>query len=204
MADTTERKEFKLSSFSIKNRISVLVLIALIAIIGIRSYIMIPKEAQPDITIPNILVITVYPGVAPEDMESLITRPLEDELSNISDVKEMTSTSSEGYSNIMLEFNTDVDMDEALRQVREKVDLAKPDLPGDVEEPMIQEINLSEFPIMQVNISGEYGLEQLKTIAEDLQDRFEAIPPVLEATLSGGLEKEVKVDINLQIGRAHV
>lgn len=197
MADTTERKEFKLSTFSIKNRISVLVLIALIVIIGIRSYVLIPKEAQPDITIPNILVITLYPGVAPEDMESLVTRPIEDELSNISDVKDMTSTSTEGYSNIMMEFNTDVDMDEAMRQVREKVNLAKPDLPSDVEEPMIQEINLSEFPIMQVNISGKYGLEQLKTIAEDLQDRIETIPSVLEANLSGGLEKEVKIDINL-------
>ncbi|MCF7803554.1 MAG: efflux RND transporter permease subunit [Candidatus Marinimicrobia bacterium] len=197
MAEQNDRKEFWLSSFSVKNRISVLVMIALIAIMGIRSYLAIPKEAQPDITIPNVLVITLYPGVSPEDMESLITRKLEDELSNISDIKEMTSTSSEGYSNIMMEFNTDVNMDEALQKVREKVDLARPELPDDVEEPMIQEINLSEFPIMQVNVSGDYGLENLKTVAEDLQDKFETIPSVLEVNLSGGLEKEVQVNVDL-------
>lgn len=195
--DVSSRKEFGLSSFSIDNRISVLVLLLLIAIIGIRSYLAIPKEAQPDITIPNILVITTYSGVSPEDMESLVTRKLEDELSGISDVKEMTSTSSEGYSNINLEFNTGIDMSDALQKVREKVDLAKPDLPEDVDDPVIQEINLSEFPIMQVNVSGDYELDKLKDVAEDLQDRLETIPSVLEVDLAGGLEREVKVDVDL-------
>jgi len=195
--DSTDRKEFGLSSFSIKNRISVLVLTVIIAVMGIRSYLAIPKEAQPDITIPTVVVVTVYPGVSPNDMESLVTRKLEDELSNIADIQEMTSTSSEGYSNIVLEFSTETNMDEALQNVREKVDLAKPELPEDVEEPTIQEINLSEFPIMQVNIAGEYGLNELKDIAEDLQDRMEAIPQVLEVDLSGGLERVVKVNVDL-------
>ncbi|NIQ11387.1 MAG: AcrB/AcrD/AcrF family protein, partial [candidate division Zixibacteria bacterium] len=188
-----ERKEFGLTTFSIKNRISVLILVLLIIIFGIISYVNIPKEAQPDVTIPTILVITVYPGVSPSDMESLVTRPLEDELSNISSIDQMTSTSMEGYSNITLEFTSDTNMDEALQQVRESVDLAIPDLPEDVEDPIVQEINLSDFPIMQVNISGEYGLERLKDIAEDLQDQLEGIPEVLEVNLSGGLEREVKV-----------
>lgn len=192
-----KRKEFGLSSFSINNRISVLVIIVLVALFGVQSYINIPKESSPDITIPNIMVITTYPGVSPEDMESLVTRKLEDELSGISDVKEMTSTTSEGYSNINMEFSSDVNIDDALQKVREKVDLAKPELPQDVEDPIIQEINFSEFPIMQVNISGEYGLVQLKEIAEDLQDQIESIPSVLEVNLAGGLEREVKVDVNL-------
>lgn len=192
-----KRKEFGLSSFSIDNRISVLVIIVLVALFGVQSYINIPKESSPDITIPNIMVITTYPGVSPEDMESLITRKLEDELGGISDVKTMTSTTSEGYSNINLEFNSDVNIEDALQKVREKVDLAKPELPQDAEDPMIQEINFSEFPIMQVNISGEYGLVQLKEIAEDLQDQIETIPSVLEVNLAGGLEREVKVDVNL-------
>lgn len=192
-----ERKEFGLTSFSINNRISVLVVIVLIALLGIRSYLSIPKEASPDITVPYVLVITTYPGVSPEDMESLVTRKLEDELSDISDIKEMTSTTSEGYSNITMEFNSEINIDEALQKVREKVDLAKPELPADVEDPIIEEINFSEFPIMQVNISGEYGLVQLKEIAEDLQDQIESIPSVLEVNLAGGLEREVKVDVNL-------
>lgn len=192
-----DRKEFALTSFSINNRISVLVLIFLIAIMGIQSYLSIPKEAQPDITIPNIIVITTYPGVSPVDMENLITRKLEEEISGISDIKDMMSTTTEGYSSINVEFNTDVNIDEALQKVREKVDLAKPELPSDAEDPIIQEINVSEFPIMQVNVSGDYGLDDLKVVAEDLQDRLESIPQVLEVDLAGGLEKEVKVDINL-------
>ncbi|HET6527242.1 MAG TPA: efflux RND transporter permease subunit, partial [Balneolaceae bacterium] len=192
-----DQKDFWLSSFSIDNRISVLVLILLVTVLGIQSYLSIPKEASPDITIPNIMVITTYPGTSPEDMEALITRPLEEELSGISDVKEMVSTTAEGYSNINLEFNSDVNIDDALQKVREKVDLAESELPADAEDPIIQEINLSEFPIMQVNISGEYGLVQLKEIAEDIQDEIETIPSVLEVNLAGGLEREVKVDVNL-------
>lgn len=199
MAPAEDRKEFGLSSFSINNRVSVLVMVVLIAILGVQSYMSIPKEAQPDITIPNIIVITLYPGVSPVDMESLITRKLEEELATISDIKEMTSTTTEGYSSINLEFNTDVNIDEALQKVREKVDLAKPELPSAAEDPMIQEINVSEFPIMQVNVSGSYGLDDLKIVAEDLQDRIEMIPQVLEVNLAGGIEKEVQVDVDLQM-----
>lgn len=192
-----KRKEFGLSTFSINNRISVLVLLVLIAIMGIVSYLTIPKESFPSINIPNIFVVTVYPGVSPEDMESLVTRKLEDELSNISDIKNMTSSSAEGYSNINLEFEPSVDIEDALQKVREKVDLAKPELPEDAEEPTVQEINLSEFPIMNVNLSGEYDEVILKEIAEDLQDKIEAIPSVLGVDLTGGTEREVQVDVDL-------
>ncbi|MFV1882900.1 MAG: efflux RND transporter permease subunit [Balneola sp.] len=194
---TGVRKEFWLSSFSINNRISVLVLLTLVAVMGIVSYITIPKESFPSINVPNIFVVTVYPGVSPEDMESLVTRKLEDELGNISEVKKMTSTSSEGYSNINLEFDPNVDMEDALQKVREKVDLAKPELPEDAEEPVVQEINFAEFPIMNVNLSGEYDEVILKEIAEDLQDKIEAIPSVLGVDLTGGLEREVQVDVDL-------
>ena len=191
------RKEFWLSTFAINNRISVLVMVALIAIMGAVSYLTIPKESFPNITVPNIFVTTIYPGVSPEDMESLVTRKLEDELGNISEIKEMTSTSSEGYSSVVLEFDTGIDIEEALQKVREKVDLAKAELPEDAEEPLVQEVNLSEFPIMQINLSGEYDLEILKDIAEDLQDKIEAVPTVLGVDLTGGLEREVQVDVDL-------
>ncbi len=194
---TGVRKEFWLSSFSITNRISVLVLVVLVTVMGIVSYLTIPKESFPSINIPNIFVVTIYPGVSPEDMESLVTRKLEDELGNISEVKTMTSTSSEGYSSINLEFDPNIDIEDALQKVREKVDLAKPELPEDAEEPVVQEINLSEFPIMNVNLSGEYDEVILKEIAEDLQDKIEAIPSVLGVDLTGGLEREVQVDVDL-------
>ncbi len=197
LPDEANRKEFWLSSFSINNRISILVLLVLVAIMGIVSYLTIPKESFPSINVPNIFVVTIYPGVSPEDMESLVTRKLEDELSNISDIKNMTSSSAEGYSNINLEFEPSVDIEDALQKVREKVDLAKPELPEDAEEPTVQEINLSEFPIMNVNLSGEYDQLILKEIAEDLQDKIEAIPSVLGVDLTGGLEREVQVDVDL-------
>jgi multidrug efflux pump len=195
--NTDNRKEFWLSTFAINNRISVMVLVALVAIMGTVSYLTIPKESFPNITVPNIFVVTLYPGVSPEDMESLVTRKLEDELGNISEIKAMTSTSTEGYSSVVLEFDTGIDIEEALQKVREKVDLAKAELPEDAEEPLVQEVNLSEFPIMQINLSGDYDLEILKDIAEDLQDKIEAIPTVLGVDLTGGLEREVQVDVDL-------
>ena len=123
------------------------ILTAIIIIAGLISYIQVPKEAAPEITIPLIAVNTVYPGVAPEDIETLITRPLEDELNKIADVEEVTSTSVEGYSNINVEFVAGMDMTEALQLVREKVDIAKPELPEAAEEPMIIEFNFAEWPI---------------------------------------------------------
>ncbi|UCC48714.1 MAG: efflux RND transporter permease subunit, partial [Gemmatimonadota bacterium] len=133
----------------------------------------------------------------PGDIETLITRPLEEELNRITDVTEITSTSVEGYSNIIVEFEAGMDMTEALQLVREKVDIAKPELPEAAEEPMIIEFNFAEWPIMQVNISGDYSLVRLKRVAEELQDQLEQIPSVLDVTLSGGLEREVQVDVDL-------
>jgi multidrug efflux pump len=188
-------KEFWPASVAIDLSTSVMVLLALIVVAGMTSYIAIPKESFPEIEIPIIAVNTIYPGVSPADMESLVTRPLEDELSTISDVKELTSSSVEGFSSIVAEFETSVNLEEALQKVREKVDLAKPDLPSEAEDPAIVEFSMSEVPGMQVNLSGEYGLVRLKEIGENLQDLIEQIPSVLRADLRGGLEREVQVDI---------
>jgi multidrug efflux pump subunit AcrB len=192
-----EYKEFWLTSFAVDHPTSVLVLMISIILAGFVSYIRVPKEAAPEITVPFISVNTIYPGVAPEDIETLITREIELELNKIGDVKEITSNSVEGYSSVVVEFEAGMDMTEALQQVREKVDIAKPELPLAAEEPMIIEFNFAEFPIMQVNISGEYSLVRLKQLAEDVQDRIEQIPNVLEVTLSGGLEREVQINVDL-------
>ena len=192
-----EYKEFWLTSFAVDHPTSVLALTFIVIVMGLLSYFRVPKEAAPEIQIPMVAVNTIYPGVAPEDIETLITRPLEDELNKIADVEEMTSVSVEGYSNINVEFLAGMDMTEALQLVRERVDIAKPELPEAAEEPMIIEFNFAEFPIMQVNVSGEYSLVRLKKVAEDLQDRLEQIPSVLGVTLSGGLEREVQVDVDM-------
>ncbi|HSH45076.1 MAG TPA: efflux RND transporter permease subunit, partial [Longimicrobiales bacterium] len=193
----TNYREFGPTNFALRQRISIIMLLILTTIMGVVAYVSIPKESSPEITIPIIAVNVIYPGVAPGDMETLVARPIEEELNTISDIKELTSTSVEGYSSIIAEFENGYDMDQALQRVREKVDIAKPELPSDAEEPSVMEFNLSEFPIMNVNISGPYGLERLKDVAEDVQDRLEGIPSVLRVDLSGGLEREVKVDVDL-------
>jgi multidrug efflux pump subunit AcrB len=190
-------KEFGPTSFAVDHRTSAVVLLVIITIMGILSYRATPKESFPELAVPIIAVNTMYPGVSPADVESQVTRELEDEMSGISDIQELTSTSVEGYSSIVAEFDPSVDLDEAIQKVREKVDLAKPDLPDDAEDPSIVEFNFSEMPILQVNLSGEYGLVRLKELGEELQDRLEQIPSVLRADLRGGLEREVKVDVDL-------
>jgi len=190
-------KEFRITSFAVAHRTSMVVLFFLIAIAGVVAYQQVPKESFPEVEIPQIVINTMYPGVAPADMETLVTRPLEEELNTISDLDNLTSTSVEGYSSILAEFETTVDQDDAMAQVREKVDLARPELPDDAEEPMILEFSTEEVPIMQVNLSGEYGLVRLKEIGEELQDRLEQVPAILRVDLSGGLEREVRVDVDL-------
>ncbi len=190
-------KEFKLTSLAVDHSTSVIVLFAFVTIAGLASYRAIPKESFPEIEIPMIVVNTIYPGVAPGDVESLVTRKIEEELNGISDIKELTSTSVEGYSSVTAEFESTVSIEEALQDVREKVDLARPELPADAEEPSVLEISFSEVPIMQVNVAGAFGLVKLKEIGEDLQERIESIPAVLRAELRGGLEREVQVDIDL-------
>lgn len=190
-------KEFKLTSFAVDHPTSIGVLTVILIVMGLGSYLRIPKESAPEIVVPNLIVNTVYPGVAPRDIETLVTRPIEEELNTIADVKTIASTSVEGYSSINVEFSAGVDMSEALQKVREKVDIAKAKLPPAAEEPTISEINFAEFPIMQVNISGPYSLVRLRDLAEDLKDRFEQIPSVLEVQLAGGLEREVQVDVDL-------
>ena len=190
-------KEFRLTSFAVDHRTSVVMLFFIISFAGLLSYLGLPKEAQPEIELPMIAVNTIYRGVSPADIETLVTRPLEEELNTIPEVEEMTSTSVEGYSSITVEFSVDTDLNEALQQVREKVDLATPELPSDVEDPSILEFNVSEFPIMQVNLAGKYGLVRLKELGEEIQDLFEQIPEVLRVDVRGGLEREVKVEVDL-------
>jgi multidrug efflux pump len=193
------RRTFGPTNLALRNRTSVAALVFIVAILGISAYVTIPKESSPEITVPMISIATIYPGVAPKDMETLVTRVIEEELNRIPQIKELTSTSVMGVSSIIAEFHNSMNMDEALQKVREKIDLARPKLPADAEDPVLSEFNFSEWPIMQVNISGEYDLVRLKDVAEDVKDRLEQIPSLLEVRLSGGLEREVRVDVDLAL-----
>ncbi|VAX20821.1 Acriflavin resistance protein [hydrothermal vent metagenome] len=185
-----------ITTYSIKNYMAIYALIFIVVVVGLNSYITLPREANPDISIPFVIVTTTYQGVAPTDIESLVTQEIEKELKNINNIKEMRSSSKEGVSAITVEFDPSVDLDEAVQKVRDKVNTAKPKLPPDADEPVISEINFSNIPIMIVNVSGEYGLVRLKKVAEELQNKVEQVAGVLKVTLAGGLEREVKVDVD--------
>jgi len=189
---------------ALKRQVTVLALLVLIVVAGLYSYITLPRESFPDITIPYVFVTTTYEGVAPEDMEELVTIPIERKLKGISDVEEIRSTSAEGISTVAVKFLPDIDLDDALQKVRDKVDQAKPDLPDDLpDEPVIQEVNFSDLPVIRVVLSGPFSLRRLQTFAEDFEDRFESISGVLDASLSGGLEREIHVEFDLDRVRAY-
>ncbi|MCH8843051.1 MAG: efflux RND transporter permease subunit [SAR324 cluster bacterium] len=174
----------------------VFILVIMIVLLGTASYRSLPRESAPDIQIPLLIVTIPYPGASPEDVESLITHKAELELQGTDQLKSIKSTSTEGAVSITLEFNLGFDVDEARAKVREALDRIRPELPADIEEPVITQINLSEQPMMIVNVSGGIGLVRLKEIAEDLQDRIETIPGILEVRRAGGLEKEVRIFVD--------
>ncbi|MGE0568808.1 MAG: efflux RND transporter permease subunit, partial [Bacteroidia bacterium] len=191
-------KEFKLTSWSIDNKSAIYVLTIFITLAGIMSYNSIPKEKFPDIVIPTIYVSTIYPGSSPKDIENLVCKPIEKQIKSISGVKKLTSNSVQDFSNIIVEFNTDVDVAVAKQKVKDAVDKAKKDLPKDLPaDPSVMEVEFSEMPIMFVNISGDYELSQLKKYADDLQDRIESLKEITRADIVGALEREIQINVDM-------
>jgi CzcA family heavy metal efflux pump len=191
---------------ALKRQAAVLALLVLFVVTGIYCYRSLPREAFPDITIPYVFVTTTYEGVAPEDMEKLITIPIERKLKGISDLEEIRSTSAEGISTVAVKFLAGVDIDDALQKVRDKVDQAKADLPNDLpDDPVIKEVNFSDIPVIRVVLSGPFSLRRLQSFAEDLQDRIESVPGVLEARVTGGIERAIQVEFDLdRVAAYHV
>ncbi|MHC4582166.1 MAG: efflux RND transporter permease subunit, partial [Planctomycetota bacterium] len=183
-----------LTDVAIRNRTTVAVLGLIIILMGGYSYMSLPREAAPDIPIPFIMVTTIYEGVSPEDMETSVTMKIETELNGIRGIEEITSSSAEGMSLISVEFTPDVPSEVALQRVRDRVDLAKAELPLDAEEPVITEINFAEMPIMLISIAGDVSPNQLKEIADDLQDALESVPGVLKVDMAGDLEPEIRLE----------
>lgn len=175
---------------------TVMVLLLTILLVGTGLYLTIPKESSPDIAIPFIYVSASHDGISPEDAERLIVKPLEKQLKGIDGVKEITAVASQGHASVTLEFAAGFDADEALDDVRDGVDKAKADLPDATHEPSIHEVNLSEFPVIVVNVFGDAAEAVLIQVAEKLQDAIEAFPNVLEAELSGKRGEMVEVIID--------
>ncbi len=186
----------KVTEYAIRHRLSVYFLILILCLGGVGVYVSMPRESFPEVEIPFVVVYTVYPGVSPTDMETLVTRPIETELKAVSGVKEIRSTTSEGLSSIEVEFNPEQDLETALANVREKVDLAKPDLPPEAEDPRVQDVDFSQLPILLVTLSGPVGVQQLTEVAEEMQEDIEALPGVNRVNVVGGREREVHVQVD--------
>ncbi|MBN9350292.1 MAG: efflux RND transporter permease subunit [Chitinophagaceae bacterium] len=192
-------KEFKPTSWAVRNRTSVYLLIIFVSLVGIFQFVTLPKEQFPDVVIPTVYVQTVYVGNSPKDIENLVTIPIEKQLKGITGAKidKIKSTSLQDFSAIIVEFKTNVKTDVAVQKVRDAVDKAKTDLPTDLtQEPNVQEVSVSEIPVMYVNLSGNYDMMSLKKFADDAQDKLEQLPEITRVDIVGAPEREFQINVD--------
>ncbi len=192
-------KEFGPTSWSVKNKTAIYLVMVLCTLWGIFKFVTLPKEQFPDIVIPTIYIQTIYVGNSPKDIENLVTQPIEKQIKGITGAKitKTTSTSIQDYSAITVEFGTDVKVDVALQKVKDAMDKAKQDLPTDLDqEPTALEVSFSDQPIMYVNLSGNYSSTKLKEYADDLQDRLEELPQINRVDLVGAPEREFQINVD--------
>jgi len=192
-------KEFGPTTWSIRNKTAIYLFILIVSIIGIFQFITLPKEQFPDIVIPTIYVQTIYVGNSPKDIENLVTRPIEKQIKGITGAKinKFTSTSQQDYSAIIVEFDTDVKTALALQKVKDAIDKAKQDLPTDLtQQPTALEVNLSDQPIMYVNLSGDYDLQKLKKFSDDLKDKLEDLSQINRIDIVGAPEREFQINVD--------
>jgi len=191
-------KEFKPTNVAIANRTTIYIFTILLVFFGIIQYGATPKERFPEIVFPYFMIGTIHPGTAPQDVENLITRPIEKQLKGIDGVKQISSNSIQDYSSIFVEFEISADETQAYLDVKQAVDDARSELPTDLfQEPQISRIDLSEIPILYINLSGDLGLVKLKEIAEKLQDEIEALEEITRADIVGALDREIQINVDL-------
>ncbi|MCP4220239.1 MAG: efflux RND transporter permease subunit, partial [bacterium] len=190
-------REFTATTISLKNKNTVYLVTFLLALFGIIGYKTMPMEMFPEVNIPKIYIKTIYPGNAPVDMENLITRPLEKEVHTIQGIKKLTSFSTQDNSDIVIEFNSDVDIDTALQDVKDAIDRTKSELPNDLDmDPLANEVDVNEFPIISINLSGDYSINELKDYAEYLQDEIESLSEISKVDIKGLNEREIQINID--------
>ncbi len=194
---TEVKREFGLSTWAIKNSVSIYILTGIMAIAGLGAYLSMPKEQFPEIVMPTIYVNTVYPGNSPSDIENLITRHIEKQLKTVKGVKKIESTSAMDVSAIIVEFNEDVNVSKALQDVKDAVDEAKKDLPTDLDkEPQVLELDFTEIPIMTINLSGDFEIDKLNEYAEKLEDEIEALSEVTRVDITGNVKREIQINVD--------
>ena len=203
MAKSKKIKEFAIASWAIDNKMTIYLMIAILLITGISAYYAMPRESFPEVKETKIYISSVFPGNTSEDMEKLITNPIEEELQNLSDIIKITSTSQEDYSIITVEFGDRYSVEEAKSKVKDKVDIKKassdwPTFNGSKIEPKVFDLNIAEeMPIININISGDYPVEKLKEYAEYLEKKIELLAEIKQADIRGAQEKEVEIALDV-------
>ncbi len=183
-------------AFLINKRTAVFTASILIIFIGVMAYIGLPRESTPEIKQPWIFINTIYAGVSPQDIESLVTEPIEEALDGIEGLDKISSSSRQSSSSIFAQFDGDVDVETALRRVKDRVDTAKADLPEDAEDPTVAEFSSTDWPIFIVVLSHPQGVQRIDTETDDLKDKLKRVPGVLDVDISGNLSREVAVEID--------
>ncbi|AZJ33362.1 Multidrug efflux pump subunit AcrB [Tenacibaculum mesophilum] len=196
-------KEFGLSSWAINNKTTIYVMMVMILITGISAFLSMPRENFPEIRETKIYISSLYPGNTAEDIEKLITDPLEDRLKTVSNVVEITSTSQEDYSMVIVEFDENISVDQAKQKVKDEIDQETsgedwPTFNGAKVEPNVFELSISEeMPILNINISGDYPVDKLKEFGEYLEDEIEDLQEIKKVDIRGAEEKEVEVAVDI-------
>ena len=190
-------RKFKPTYIALRNKTTVYIFSALLLFFGLFSYNQMPRELMPEVVIPFIFVQTIYPGNSPVEIENLITRPIEKELKGMQGLKQVSSGSYQDVSTIWVEFNTNIGIQQALQDTRDRVDKARSELPNDLDtDPLVMDINFSEFPIMNINLSGDFSMRDLKRYAELLQDEFEGLKEISEVNIRGVEEREIQINVD--------
>ncbi len=193
-----KEKEFKLTNIALRNRTTIYIFTVILVIFGVMQYNSTPKEKFPEIVFPYFMIGTIHPGTSPADVENLITHPIEKHLKGIDGVKQIVSNSIQDYSSIFIEFELSADEIQAYLDVKQAVDDARSELPTDLfQDPEISRIDLSEIPILFINLSGDIGLVKLKELAEKLQDEIEALEEITRADIAGALDREIQINVDL-------
>ncbi|HEY3639364.1 MAG TPA: efflux RND transporter permease subunit [Rhizomicrobium sp.] len=182
--------------WAVRNTRLVIAALAVTIIAGVIAFIQIPKESDPDIPIPYIVVQVSYPGISPEDSERLLVKPMENYLRSIQGLKEMTARAYEGAAVVIMEFDVSFNKDRALADVRAQVDTARAELPPDVQQPTVEEISTSLFPVISVALSGDVPERTLYHLSRDLSDQLKTIPSVLDAQLSGTRDEMLEINVD--------
>ncbi len=191
-------RDFKLTVWALENKNTIYLLIFVMLVFGSISYVSLPKELFPEVNFPTVFVQTVYPGNSPEDIENLITRPLEKQLKTLDGLKEVRSTSAQDYSMVFVEFNSNINVDDVLQDVKDAVDKAKSDLPDNLlTDPSVSELDFSAFPVVNINLSGDFNLDELKYYAEYLQEGIESVSEVSKVDIKGLDDREVQINVDL-------